>query len=144
MNWNPPHWVPVTKFFFEFFFRLTIFFFRNKKSFSKEQLLFNFFCSVKQKRISERSAIFWKFLFLEIYIIKKVWMGGFQLMLILDLLAQWSLSVVFTPQKYQCDSMDLHQFFYHSAIVSGITFHAWKSVDCYFSNKVYRDILRFL
>ena len=38
--------------------------------------------------------------------------------------------------------MGLHEFFHHSAIVSCITFHVWKSVDCYFSNKVYRDILR--
>ena len=55
---------------------------------------------------------------------------------------QWSLSVLSNPQKYQCDSMGLHEFFHHSAIVSCITFHIWKSVDCYFSNKVYRDILR--
>ena len=43
-------------------------------------------------------------------------------------------------------SMWLHRFtqvfFYHSAIVLCITFHVWKSVDCKFSNKVYRDILR--
>ena len=38
--------------------------------------------------------------------------------------------------------MGLHKFFHHSAIVSCITFHIWKSVDCYFSNKVYRGILR--
>ena len=38
--------------------------------------------------------------------------------------------------------MGLHKFFHYSAIVSCITFHIWKSVDCYFSNKVYRDILR--
>jgi hypothetical protein len=38
--------------------------------------------------------------------------------------------------------MGLHEFFHHSDIVSCITFHIWKSVDCYFSNKVYRDILR--
>ena len=38
--------------------------------------------------------------------------------------------------------MGLHKFFHHSAVVSCITFHIWKSVDCYFSNKVYRDILR--
>ena len=58
-------------------------------------------------------------------------------------LPQWSLSVLSNPQKYQCDSMGLHEFFHHSAIVSCITFHVWKSVDCYFSNKVFRDILRF-
>ena len=57
-------------------------------------------------------------------------------------LSQWSWSVLSNPQKYQCDSMGLHKFFHHSAIVSCITFHVWKSVDCYFSNKVYRDILR--
>ena len=47
-----------------------------------------------------------------------------------------------TLKKYQCHSMGLHEFFHHSAIVSCITFHVWKSVDCYFSNKVYKDILR--
>ena len=47
-----------------------------------------------------------------------------------------------TLKKYQSDSMGLHEFFHHSAIVSCITLHIWKSVDCYFSNKVYRDILR--
>ena len=57
-------------------------------------------------------------------------------------MAQWSLLVLSNPQKYQCDSMGLHKFFHHSAIVLCITFHIWKSVDCYFSNKVYRDILR--
>ena len=57
-------------------------------------------------------------------------------------IAQWSLSVLSNPQKYQCDSMGLHEFFHHSAIVSCITFHVWKSVDFYFSNKVYRDISR--
>ena len=39
----------------EVFFRLTTFFFRNKKILSKEQLLFSFLCIVKQKKISERS-----------------------------------------------------------------------------------------
>ena len=37
------------------FFRLTTFFFRNKKILSKEQLLFSFLCIVKQKKISEQS-----------------------------------------------------------------------------------------
>ena len=52
------------------------------------------------------------------------------------------MSGLSTLKNYQCDSMGLHKFFHHSAIVSCITFHIWKSVDCYFSNKVYRDILR--
>ena len=51
-------------------------------------------------------------------------------------------TVVFQPSKYQSDAMGLHEFFHHSAIVSCITLHIWKSADCYFSNKVYRDILR--
>ena len=38
-------------------------------------------------------------------------------------LPQWSLSVLSNPQKYQCDSMSLHEFFHHSAVVSCITFH---------------------
>ena len=49
-----------------------------------------------------------------------------------------------TLKTYHNDSMGLHEFFHHSAIISCITFHLWKSVDCYFLNKVYRDILRFL
>ena len=38
-------------------------------------------------------------------------------------LSQWSWSVLSNPQKYQSDSMGLHKFFQHSAIVSCITFH---------------------
>ena len=37
----------------EVFFRLTTFFFRNKKILFKEQLLFSFLCIVKQKKKSE-------------------------------------------------------------------------------------------
>ena len=44
----------------------------------------------------------------------------------------------FNPQKVAM----WHEFFHYSAIVSCITLYIWKSVDCYFSNKVYRDILR--
>ena len=62
MNWNLPYWVPLTKIFSKVFFRLTIFFFRNKKFFSKKQLLFSFLCIVRQKKISEWYKIFWKFL----------------------------------------------------------------------------------
>ena len=40
--------------------------------------------------------------------------------------------------------MVLHDFFHHSAIISCITFHIWKSVDSETFNKVYRGILRFL
>ena len=42
----------------EVFFRLTTFFFRNKKILFKEQLLFSFLCIGKQKKISERSKKF--------------------------------------------------------------------------------------
>ena len=49
-----------------------------------------------------------------------------------------------TLKRYHNDSMGLHEFFHLSATISCITFHLWKSVDCYFLNKVYRDILRFL
>ena len=66
MNWNPLHWDPIIKYFFKVFFRLTIFFFRNKKSLSKKQLLFSFLCIEKQKKNLERSEIFWKFRFLKI------------------------------------------------------------------------------
>ena len=40
--------------------------------------------------------------------------------------------------------MVLHDSFHHSAIISCITFHIWKSVDSETFNKVYRGILRFL
>ena len=94
INWNPPFQTPLHKISKEVFFRLTIFFFRNKKFLSKEQLLFSFLCIVKQKKISERSENFWNFLFLKIYFIKKVWKGGFQLMLILGLLGMYFDAVV--------------------------------------------------
>ena len=42
---------PSNKIFFKVSFRLTIFFFRNKKNFSKEQLLFSSLSIVKQKKI---------------------------------------------------------------------------------------------
>ena len=42
----------------EVFFRLTTFFFRNKKILSKEQLLFSFLCNGKQKKISENFGNF--------------------------------------------------------------------------------------
>ena len=50
MNWNPLRWVPLIYFFSKVFFWTNNFFFRNKKKFSKEQLLFNFLCIVKQKK----------------------------------------------------------------------------------------------
>ena len=94
INWNPPFQTSLHKILEVVFFRLNFFFFRNKKSFSKEQLLFGFLCIVKQKKISERSENFWKFLFSKIYFIKKVWKGGFQLMLILGLLGMYFDAVV--------------------------------------------------
>jgi hypothetical protein len=66
----------------------------------KEQLLFIFLCIVKQKKISEQSEKIRKFLFLEIYIIKKVWKGGFQLMLIMSLLGMYfDAAVVFVTKS---------------------------------------------
>ena len=50
-----PNMCPFEKKEKEVFFRLPIFFFRNKKNFSKEQLLFSFLCIIMQKKISERS-----------------------------------------------------------------------------------------
>ena len=46
-----PDMCPFEKKEKEGFFRLPTFFFRNKKNFSKEQLLFSFLCIVKQKKI---------------------------------------------------------------------------------------------
>ena len=54
----------------------------------------------KAKKFSEQSEKFWKILFLEIYIIKKVWKGGFQLMLILGLLGMYfDAAVVFVTKS---------------------------------------------
>ena len=93
MNWNPPHWVQLP-IFFQHFFLTNNFFFRNKKFFSKEQLLFSFLCIVRQKKNSERSEKFWKFLFLKIYFKKNVQKVGFQFMLILVLLGMYFDAVV--------------------------------------------------
>ena len=49
VNWNPPFQTSHHKIPKEVFFRLTTFFFRNKKFLFKEQLLFSFLCIVKQK-----------------------------------------------------------------------------------------------
>ena len=58
-----PDMCPFEKKEKEVFFRLPTFFFRNKKNFSKEQLLFSFLCIIMQKKISERSEkIFLKML----------------------------------------------------------------------------------
>ena len=46
----------------------------------------------------------------------------------------------FNPQKVSMWLHGVHKFFHYSAIASCITFHIWKSVDCYISNKVYKDI----
>ena len=56
--------------------------------------MFSFLCIVKQKKNLERSEIFWKLLFLKIYIIKNVWKVGFQFMLILVLLGMYFDAVV--------------------------------------------------
>ena len=82
------------------FFRLTIFFFRNKIVFLKWTTLFQFFMYGKQKKISERSEHFWKILFLKIYFIKNVWKQGFQFMLILGLLGiYFDAAVVFVTKS---------------------------------------------
>ena len=72
INWNPHFQTSLHKISKEVCFRLISFFFRNKKSLSKEQLLFGFLSIVKRKKISERSEIFWNFLFFENYFIKMV------------------------------------------------------------------------
>ena len=46
-----PNMRPFEKKEKEVFFRLTTFFFRNKKKLCKEQLLFSFLCIGKQKKI---------------------------------------------------------------------------------------------
>ena len=61
-----PNMCPFEKKEKEVFFRLPTFFFRNKKFFSKEQLLFSFLCIIMQKKISERSEYFWNFFFSKI------------------------------------------------------------------------------
>ena len=58
MDWNPPHWVPLTKNFFKVFFRLTIFFSGTKKFFPR-----NNFCSVFYVLLSKKKfRVIWKFL----------------------------------------------------------------------------------
>ena len=59
INWNPTFQTSLHKISKKVFFRLTIFFFRNKKCFSQKQLLFSFLCIVKQKKNSDQSEIFW-------------------------------------------------------------------------------------
>ena len=54
----------------------------------------------KAKKILEQTENFWKILFLEIYIIKKVWNGGFQLMLIPGILGMYfDAEVVFVTNS---------------------------------------------
>jgi hypothetical protein len=53
----------LEKFSKQGFFRLTTFFFRNKKFLYKEQLLFSFLCIVKQKKIWSDPKIFENFYF---------------------------------------------------------------------------------
>ena len=63
-------------------------------------MYFSFSCIVKQKKISQRSEKFWKFLFLKIYFRKNVWKVGFQLMLILGLLGMYfDAAVVFVTRQ---------------------------------------------
>ena len=90
-NWNPPFRTSLHKISNVIFFRLTKFFFRNKKFFCKEQLLLSFLCIVRQKKISERSEKFWKFLFLKIYFKKNIQKVRFQFILILVLLGMYLL-----------------------------------------------------
>ena len=68
INWNPPFQTSLHKISKAVFFRLTKLFFRNKKILSKEQLLFSFLCIKKQKKNSEWSENFWKFLSFKIYL----------------------------------------------------------------------------
>ena len=57
------------------------------------------YCKAKKKK-SERSEKILKFTFLKIYIIKKVWKRGFQLMLILGLLGMYfDAAVVFVTNS---------------------------------------------
>ena len=65
----------------EVFFRLTTFFFRNKNFFFREQLQFSFLCITMQKKISERSENFRKFLFSKIanFFFKKNFFGSLRI-----------------------------------------------------------------
>ena len=56
----------------KFFFRLTTFFFRNKKILFKTQRLFSFLCIEKQKKFRSDPKNF-RIFFLKIYFVKKVW-----------------------------------------------------------------------
>ena len=59
-----PDMCPFEKKEKEVFFRLPTFFFRNKKNFSKEQLLFSFLCIVSKKKFRSDPKKF----FLKIYL----------------------------------------------------------------------------
>ena len=60
MNWNLPHWVPLTIFFSKFF--SDYFFFQEQKKFFQGTTFIQFFMYCKAKKNSEWSEIFWKFL----------------------------------------------------------------------------------
>ena len=80
-------------------FQKNIFIFQEQKKFVQGTTFVRFFMYSKPK-ISEWSENFWKFLFLKIYFIKKVWKGGFQLMLILGLLGMYfDAAVVFVTSQ---------------------------------------------
>ena len=87
INWNPTFQTSLHKISKVIFFRLTIFFSETKKSFQRTTFIW-FLYIVMQKKKSK------------IYFIKKVWKGGFQLMLILGLLGIYFDAAVVFVTKY--------------------------------------------
>ena len=83
-----PNMCPFEKKEKEVFFRLPTFFFRNKKIFSKEQLLFSFLCIVKQKKFRSDPKFFFFENLLNVFLKMKIFyvpeFVGFQTMLIID------------------------------------------------------------
>ena len=66
INWNPTFQTSLYKILKVILFRLRIFFFMNKKLFSKEQLVFSFLSIVKQKKIRRDLKNFENFWFSKI------------------------------------------------------------------------------
>ena len=99
INWNPTFQTSLLKISKGFFLDLQLFFSGTKKNF-QEQLLFRFFMYCKAKKKFRSNPKNYEICFLKIYFLKKVWKGGFQLMLILGLLGMYfDAAVVFVTNS---------------------------------------------
>ena len=76
MNWNPPRWVPGTKFFFKVFFRLTIYFLQEQTKFVQGTTFVRFFMYCKAKKKFGVNRKFLKFFIFKNLLHKKGLKGG--------------------------------------------------------------------